>query len=149
MINTVTESNLKRKGSVGLYIPSHSPSLREVWVGAPGRNLEAGMNSCQGGTLLTALLPMVCSACFLLHPKTWFNHQLIRCSNLAFRPISVEVLSSQITLLKWSQKTVRELRISCHLVSLWPSQCHNTVNSLFFYSGTGINRLNAWLLSGA
>lgn len=98
MINTVTESNLKRKGSVGLYIPSHSPSLREVWVGAPGRNLEAGMNSCQGGTLLTALLPMVCSACFLLHPKTWFNHQLIRCSNLAFRPISVEVLSSQITL---------------------------------------------------
>lgn len=56
------------------------------------------MNSCQGGTLLTALLPMVRSACFLLHPKTYFNHQLIRCSKLAFRPISVEVLSSQITL---------------------------------------------------
>lgn len=69
VLNTMTKSNLERKGFTS---PSgHTPSLRKVRGGnsRPEPNLETGTED-SGGTLLTGLLIMGRSACFLLQPGT-------------------------------------------------------------------------------
>ena len=38
VINAMTKSNLGRKGFIWLILPDHSPSLRELRVGAQDRN---------------------------------------------------------------------------------------------------------------
>lgn len=58
------------KSLFGLHFLVNSPSLKEVRTGTQkepgGRNWSRG----HGGTLLTGLLPMACSAQFLIHPRT-------------------------------------------------------------------------------
>jgi hypothetical protein len=64
----MTKSKSGRKGLIWLTILHHSPSLEEARKELKqGRKLEAGADagSC-GGMLLTGLLIVACSACFLI-----------------------------------------------------------------------------------
>jgi hypothetical protein len=51
------------------YSPSHCPPWEEVRTGIKQGRQELGGRS-HGGVLLTALLPMACSACFLIELRT-------------------------------------------------------------------------------
>ena len=86
------KSNLGRRGFVSLTVPRDSSSakaeescrtgpwrqeLTQRGQDPGGRNghredrtLEAGTDTESTGSLLTALLPMACSACFLIEPRS-------------------------------------------------------------------------------
>ena len=69
---TWSKSKLGRKGFIWLALPDHSPSLEEVRTGTQAELESGGRSWCRGhgGVLLTGLLPMACSACFLVEPRT-------------------------------------------------------------------------------
>ena len=60
----------KQFGEVRVYVSLELHSIRKaVRAGAQPRNLEAGTSQA-GGAVLTDMLPMACSACFLTHLRT-------------------------------------------------------------------------------
>lgn len=61
------------KGLFHLTLPGPRASLREGGAGAKGEQLDAGTEAELGHgreMLLTGLLSLACSACFLQQPKT-------------------------------------------------------------------------------
>jgi hypothetical protein len=70
--NIMTRRKLGRKGLIQLTLPHRCSSPKEGRTGThTGQELE-GRSWCRGhgGVLLTGLLPLACSACFLIEPRT-------------------------------------------------------------------------------
>jgi hypothetical protein len=69
--NTMAQKQLWEERFVRVLFPYHSPSLEEVKARAQAGQEPGGRSWCRsyGGMLLTGLLPMVCSACFLIEPR--------------------------------------------------------------------------------
>jgi hypothetical protein len=65
-------SKMGKKWLIQLTIPDHTPSLEKVRMGTQAGQEPGGRSWCRGhgGVLLTGLLYMACSACFLIEPKT-------------------------------------------------------------------------------
>jgi hypothetical protein len=67
--NTMTKATCRVKG---VFNPQHCSSLKEVGTGTHTGQEPGGRSWCRshGGMLLTGLLIMACSACFLIEPRT-------------------------------------------------------------------------------
>jgi hypothetical protein len=66
------KSKLTRKGFIWLTLLDHSPTMEEVRTGTQAGLEPGGRSWCRGhgGALLTGLLPLSCSVCFLIEPRT-------------------------------------------------------------------------------
>jgi hypothetical protein len=62
----MTKSKLEKNGIIWLIFPYHSPSLKKVRTGTWSEELIQGHRE----VLLTDLLPLACSASFLIEPST-------------------------------------------------------------------------------
>jgi hypothetical protein len=71
-MNTMTKSKSGREGFIWLTFPCDSSSLKEVRTGTQSGQESRSRSWCRGdgGVLLTDLLSMACSACFLIESKT-------------------------------------------------------------------------------
>jgi hypothetical protein len=64
-------SKLRRKGFIPLILPHCCSLPKEVRTGTQaGQEAGADAEAMEGGMLLIGLLPLACSACFLIEPRT-------------------------------------------------------------------------------
>lgn len=110
--NTMDKTFWGGKGLFHLALPCHSPSLKGARAGAEGGNLEAGADmEVMEGPLLTGLLLMASSACFLQSPgmvlcpeeEAHPHQQLVRKvlqGQSGGGIVSAEVLSSRVILVR-------------------------------------------------
>jgi len=68
----MTKSRLLRRGFIWFMLPYHSPSLKKPRTGTQTRPEPGGKRWCRGHgrMVLTGLLFMACSGCFLIKPGT-------------------------------------------------------------------------------
>lgn len=72
VIKHYDQKHLGRKGFIVLMLSYHMSSSKEVMTGTQAWQEPGGRSWCRGrgGMLLTGLLPMACSACFLMESRT-------------------------------------------------------------------------------
>lgn len=86
-------------GGILLTLICNSPSLRELRKEAQSRNLEVGIDTEAMEEWLMVLIPMACTVCFLIAPRTTSSG------------VALFIVSQASHLNHWSRKCPRDLTI--------------------------------------